>query len=226
MNLEKVSGIYAIVAPSGSRYIGSAVRIAHRWRIHKSDLRLGKHANPGLTRAFRKYGLDALRFEVVEFCTPSELLNREQFHIDTTPKRKRFNCLLIAGSNLGAKRTPEQRERMRQAQLGKKRPPEVRAKISAYQQNKPAITETTRFRMRQAQLKRAPRPTGVFRHTDEAKQRMAVARSASTSTSGFHGVGLHKCGRWRARVGDKHIGVFDSLEEAVAAREAYLSTIV
>ena len=40
----------------------------------------------------------------------------------------------------------------------------------------------------------------------------------STNTSGFVGVSLHSSGKWAARIGNNHIGLYSKIESAVAAR--------
>lgn len=60
-------GIYSITAPSGSKYIGmSAVGIEGRWKDHVKELRRGMHKCKGLQRAYEKYGLDHLIFEIID----------------------------------------------------------------------------------------------------------------------------------------------------------------
>lgn len=42
----------------------------------------------------------------------------------------------------------------------------------------------------------------------------------SDNRSGTVGVGLHSDGKFRARIGTEHLGLFDTIEEAVAVRKA------
>lgn len=142
------AGVYAIVnTETSDMYVGSAINIVRRWRRHTYDLRKNIHACRHLQNAYYKYGADAFDWEIVEAVDRKEdLISREQFWIDFF--RPKYNKRLIANSCLGLKRSPEAREKMRQAHLGRKqspetiakraaalrgkaRPPEVRAKISA-----------------------------------------------------------------------------------------------
>ena len=142
------SAIYAIVnMKTSDMYVGSAVNVAQRWRRHIHDLRKNVHACRHLQNAYHKYGADAFDWEIIESIQQKEdLIPREQVWIDFF--KPAYNKRRIANSCLGIKRSPEAREKMRQAQLGRKqspetiakraaalrgrpRPPEVRAKISA-----------------------------------------------------------------------------------------------
>lgn len=142
------SAIYAIVnTKTSDMYVGSAVDVARRWRRHTHDLRKNVHACRHLQNAYHKYGADAFDWQIIETVDCKEdLIQREQAWLDFF--RPAYNKRRQANSCLGLKRSPEAREKMRQAQTGRKqspetiakraaalrgrpRPPEVRAKISA-----------------------------------------------------------------------------------------------
>lgn len=102
-------GIYKISSPSGF-YIGSSKKIDKRKQDHFSALRANRHCNTMLQRAFKKYG-DLIKFSVIEFCSFEELLEREQFYIDSlNPK---YNICRTAGRMDGYKFTEEQKKKMR-----------------------------------------------------------------------------------------------------------------
>lgn len=64
---EDLIGVYRIVSPNGSCYVGAtAVSFSSRWSAHRKDFRTGKTRCAGLRRAFEKYGVDAMRFEILE----------------------------------------------------------------------------------------------------------------------------------------------------------------
>lgn len=60
-------GVYRIVAPSGSCYVGMTCdSFSNRWRGHLKELRNGNHPCKGLLNSFKKYGEEHLVFEVLE----------------------------------------------------------------------------------------------------------------------------------------------------------------
>lgn len=105
----KISGVYAFTSPSGGQYIGSAVNLAKRRNQHLSALRRGAHYNALLQKAFNKYGESNIKFDVLVHCERQEVVAMEQHFIDTL--KPRYNIALVAGSQLGIKRTPEQNAR-------------------------------------------------------------------------------------------------------------------
>lgn len=114
--------IYKIETISGF-YIGSAVKPRDRRNQHLSHLRRGIHANTMLQRAFDKYGENGLKFSIVEECGADDLLNREQFYLDTL--KPKYNILREAGRVTGfvmseeskAKRVKTLKERYTPEQL-------------------------------------------------------------------------------------------------------------
>lgn len=110
------SGIYTFTAPSGGQYVGSSTDIVRRIRVHRLDLRNGRHPNSTLQRAFDKYG-DSLVSRPLLYCRRADLLFFEQRAIDVL--RPQYNQSKIAGR---IEFTPEVRAKMRAAQLGKKMP--------------------------------------------------------------------------------------------------------
>jgi group I intron endonuclease len=100
----KICGIYKIVLLIKQEriYVGSAVNINRRWTMHLYDLKMNKHHSNKLQRHYNKYGKDDLQFIVIEECSKSDLLIREQHYIDSYSPY--FNECKTAGSCLG--RTP------------------------------------------------------------------------------------------------------------------------
>lgn len=118
-------GIYVIThVASGKVYVGSAVHVPRRWCAHKHDLKKGGHHSRILQRAWKKYGPQAFRWEVIEpVFIKSELMAREQFWMDSLSvcdPNKGYNTLPRAGSPLGRKMSPEVIENMRRIRLGVK----------------------------------------------------------------------------------------------------------
>jgi len=135
------TAIYAIVnTKTSDMYVGSAVDVARRWRRHTHDLRKNVHACRHLQNAYDKYGVDAFDWEIVETVDRKEdLIQREQVWLDFF--RPAYNKRRIAYSCLGLKRSPEAREKMRQAQTGRKQSLETIAKRAAALRGKPRLPE-------------------------------------------------------------------------------------
>ena len=101
MAVEKLSGIYRIVNTiSGKMYIGSAIVLKRRWYMHRWALGRGRHHCYKLQAAWGKHGPEAFRFEVLEACAPEDLVQREQFYLDTL--RPLYNIAVSAGGGSGA----------------------------------------------------------------------------------------------------------------------------
>lgn len=138
-----LSGIYRIRSLVDDReYVGSAVNILERWRIHEFDLHHGKHANNHLQKFHDKYGGDMLEFSIIDICEASDLIGREQHFIDTI--KPAFNICMVANSTFGRKHTEGAIAKMRAnrkgkgigANLGRKHTAETRAKMSAGRKGK------------------------------------------------------------------------------------------
>ena len=111
-----MTGIYMLRNRcNGKLYIGSTTQgFAARWKDHAWRLRLGVNGCSILQAAWNKYGKDAFEFRVIEECAPKACLSREQWWIDGL--KPEYNACPIAGSQLGAKRSPEACERIADGQ--------------------------------------------------------------------------------------------------------------
>lgn len=165
--LDGVSGVYAITAPSGSVYIGSAVNFKSRWRRHLRELRGGVHYNPSLVNAYAKYGEESLVFSVVLICDKKNVVFYEQIAIDAFDPK--YNIQKIAGSALGIKRSAE-----------------TRAKMSEAQRNRGKVSEETRARIGSASKGRKQSPEAAQKkreamlayYADPANRRAAQERNS------------------------------------------------
>lgn len=99
--------IYKISNSVNSRiYIGSAINYRLRKNRHITQLNRNIHCNKKLQRFVNKYGIDKLKFTIVEECKKDELLIKEQFYINNSNCLKNgFNILPIAGSWLNHSHT-------------------------------------------------------------------------------------------------------------------------
>lgn len=70
-------------------YVGSTINLNKRWNEHKRDLIRNKHFNNRLQNFVNKYGINSLKFEVIEEISNDILLIREQYYIDKT--KNKFN---------------------------------------------------------------------------------------------------------------------------------------
>jgi len=129
---KSISGIYAIVNKvTGKKYIGSAVNLQQRWRVHRHELRKGIHHSVVLQRAYNKYGEDNLEYSVLEYCSPDELIIREQKYIDM--HKPEYNIAPTAGSMLGFRHSLETKIKIGLSSLGRKHTEEEKKKISESQ---------------------------------------------------------------------------------------------
>lgn len=129
------AGVYRISMPTVSKlvYIGSAAQtIRHRWRQHVCDLLAERHGNPLLQRAVKKYGIEHLRFEIVEICAAGEALQREQEWIHRYEWDDLFNLNPSASSRLGAKLSEEDRLRLAESHGGISSPDVLREIAKEY----------------------------------------------------------------------------------------------
>lgn len=120
--------IYKIVN-IGNRdfYIGSSIRPLIRKNTHFNDLKKGKHPNQHLQRAWNKYGEENFNFEIIDYCSRDQILNKEQYYIDTL--NPSYNICKKAYSTLGRTASEETKLKMRESQLGRKHKEESKLKV-------------------------------------------------------------------------------------------------
>lgn len=84
-------GVYRIVTPSGKYYVGMTLAsFDTRWTGHLKELRRGVRKTTGLLNAYRAYGWDSFRIEILESWEPAIdpkttevlVLQREQYWWD------------------------------------------------------------------------------------------------------------------------------------------------
>lgn len=152
------SGIYQILCtPNGKIYVGSAKDIRWRWSAHRWGLRKGTHRNSYLQRAWDKYGADAFSLTILEEVPVAQLIEREQYYLDTLRPYVRaigFNICMLASSTQGVPCRPETRQKI--SRKDKARPPfseEHRKNIAEGGRGRKATPET-RQRLTEAQKRR------------------------------------------------------------------------
>lgn len=104
------SGVYKITnTVTGKCYIGSSVRIKHRFGNHKYYLNNNAHHAKHMQNSWNKYGEKAFIFEIVFECAPIKdiILFYEQLWIDFYGFENLYNHNPTAGSPLGTKQSDE-----------------------------------------------------------------------------------------------------------------------
>lgn len=82
--LWKKSGIYCIVNTGNQKkYVGSSKNIYQRLQKHRAYLRKNMHENKKLQNSWNKHGENTFQYYVLEFCPEEQLIEHEQFYIDT-----------------------------------------------------------------------------------------------------------------------------------------------
>lgn len=157
-------GIYQIRnLVTEDRYIGSTIHFKQRWSTHRCDLRNKVHHNQHLVSAWHKHGESNFAFEVLEECSPDNLLVREQVHLDAARALSGiqvYNLSPIA-DHRGGGLSDEGRRRKQEAMrgnahtFGRKRPPEECAAISAGNRGKVRSPEAIENYRRAAQKREA-----------------------------------------------------------------------
>lgn len=97
------SGVYRIIClVTNLIYIGSSVNLKSRRRGHFNDKYYYQH-NPHLRRAFKKYGKENFKFEVLEYCAPEKFLSMEDAQRKLKIDASAINriCLHKRGYNAG-----------------------------------------------------------------------------------------------------------------------------
>lgn len=131
-NLNK-TGVYLIkiINKPNWYYIGSASKInkknyndigfLQRWRNHFSTLKRNIHFNPILQRSINKYGIENLRFEILEYCDPEKCIEIEdkwlQYYIQN---HNVYNINKIHPSKLGYVTSEETKKKISKSRDKKK----------------------------------------------------------------------------------------------------------
>lgn len=118
-----ISGIYASSTFERPIYYGSAEDLKRRFNGHFAKLNRGEHHNPPIQNYFQKHGINSLVVFLVESCEPENVLEREQYYLDTEQPFvslfRGFNISHNASSPMkGRKATEETKAKQRAALKG------------------------------------------------------------------------------------------------------------
>lgn len=104
INKDRGGVIYKITnLINGDYYIGSTQNFIKRYYTHINHIRSNKKTCTLLIRAVNKYGESNFKFEILEECEPSLILEKEQYYLDNL--KPKYNIAKKAGSNFGIKRS-------------------------------------------------------------------------------------------------------------------------
>jgi hypothetical protein len=73
-----------------------------------------------MVRALLKYGYSNFKLEILEYCLPEDVINREQYYLDLL--QPEYNIYKVAGSPSGYKHTEETLAKLREIKKGNKHP--------------------------------------------------------------------------------------------------------
>lgn len=98
------SGIYMFTNKiNGKRYVGSSLDLSKRFKNYLNlSYLLYKKESMNIKKSLVAYGFINFKLEILEYCEPSVLVEREQYYLDTL--NPEYNILKIAGSTAGVKR--------------------------------------------------------------------------------------------------------------------------
>lgn len=143
MSAPDKSGIYIIENTNNRKaYVGSAVSLESRKKVHFCLLAKGIHHSAKLQNAYNKHGKNFFEFKVLVVCLKSDLLMYEQLIIDYFKAAKiGYNIAPKAGSCLGVRRSLETRRKIGNANTGKKHSEDARARMKLAQTGKTLSVE-------------------------------------------------------------------------------------
>ncbi len=159
-------GVYCIYnTVNGKRYIGSTtISFTVRWCGHRQVLRKGTCHNKRFQRAWNKYGESSFEFSILATCAQEHAVEMEQYFIDffdSCDQTKGYNLSPTAGTTRGFKMPRASVEIMASKIRGQKRTPEQRERMSEAQKlassKKKPMSEKHRQSVRDANKRRAGR---------------------------------------------------------------------
>lgn len=95
---------------SGKIYVGSAKNIRNRLMVYYNINSLVRATTMAIYRAILKWGYSSFSFSVLEYCEIEDLIQREQYYIDTL--KPEYNIAPTAGSTLGRLHSEKAKEKI------------------------------------------------------------------------------------------------------------------
>lgn len=178
--MSSISCVYCIKSLVDNKvYIGSTKNYTNRISNHKCKLSKNIHSNFRLQKAWNQYGEDNFKFECIEECAETELLDREQYWIDfykSYDPNIGYNIAPQAGNNFGVKHNEETCKRISEKRIGSKWSEE---------------------RKEQASIRMSGDGNHMFgkHHTEGAKEKMKYLSDGKLKSEAYHGFGNHFYGK-------------------------------
>lgn len=94
-------------------YVGSSEDLIGRFRSYFSVSSLEKYSNMVICKAILKYGLSNFRLEILEYCEPFVVLEREKYYFELLLPD--YNILKEPGNSSGFKHREESIAKMRES---------------------------------------------------------------------------------------------------------------
>lgn len=190
-----ITGVYCIRnIVNEKRYVGSSAKdLMGRIRNHKKSLNEQTHCNRHLQRAWNKYGAGKFRFSVLEWCSPSNCITREQYWIDfhrAADLTCGYNISPTAGSPLGVKHTAETKAKVGAASKGRTHTvsEDTRKWMSEIAKQRPPMSEETRVKVAAAGRGR--------KHSEATRLKISIANKGHvTSEETRRKIGLAGTGK-------------------------------
>lgn len=178
------SGVYQILnIVNGKCYVGSAVDLLNRWRVHRGRLDKNIHSKK-LQNAWNKHGALSFEFMVLEYCSKDEVVYREQYWMDFLDSfRNGYNTRRIATSNLGIRMSDETKRKHSIRSKGRKMSEENKKKQSERCKGVP-LPEAHRIKI---SLANTGKP-GFFKgktHSEETKQKIRNTKKRNPSPPSY-----------------------------------------
>ena len=109
------TGIYRWVNIfNNNTYVGSGLNLSKRIGDYFKKSELIRNKSP-IHTALLKYGYVSFNLEILEYCDPSNLIEREQYYLDLL--KPKYNILTQSYSLQGYKHTPENIEKFKQKKI-------------------------------------------------------------------------------------------------------------
>lgn len=129
---QNVSGIYAIYnSESDKIYIGQALSIYRRWRVHKCKLARKTHVNRHLQAAWNKYSEECFFLFLLEECEKNDLNSKEEFYLSLFNPKQLYNQKPVGSSRRHYICSEETRRKISEANKKRFQDPEQRAKLTS-----------------------------------------------------------------------------------------------